>query len=103
MARTGWSRPAAAPEHGIRRGWFGREEAPPGVALTFECELGYTFDPAAGARGSRPKRRVVFDDYARDVLRLSARATGQMYVVGLTWDRYVWPLATGDAVNAGRP
>jgi len=55
-------------------------------------------------------------DYARDVLRLSyvisailpqnarsrrvaeragARAAGQMEVVGLTWDRYLWPLATG--------
>ena len=31
---------SAAPEHGIRRGWFGREGAPAGVALTFECELG---------------------------------------------------------------
>jgi RimJ/RimL family protein N-acetyltransferase len=30
---------SAAPEHAIRRGWFGREEAPAGVALTFECEL----------------------------------------------------------------
>jgi RimJ/RimL family protein N-acetyltransferase len=27
---------SAAPEHGIRRGWFGRAEAPAGVALTFE-------------------------------------------------------------------
>ena len=57
-------------------------------------------------------------DYARDVLRLSytvsailpskarsrhvaersgARAAGQMEVVGLAWDRYVWPLDTGGA------
>jgi [ribosomal protein S5]-alanine N-acetyltransferase len=55
-------------------------------------------------------------DYARDVLRLSyavsailpqnarsrraaersgARAEGQMDVSGRTFDRYVWPLATG--------
>src|ERR1700704_2835627 len=27
---------SAAPEHGIRRGWFGRAEGPAGVALTFE-------------------------------------------------------------------
>src|SRR5260370_41194825 len=26
---------SAAPEHGIRRGWFGREQAPAGGALTF--------------------------------------------------------------------
>src|SRR5207302_7677472 len=29
----------AAPERGMRRGWFGRKEAPAGVALTVECEL----------------------------------------------------------------
>src|SRR4030095_3699725 len=51
---------SAPPEHESRRGWFGREEAPAGVALTFECELGYTFDPPSGARVSRPKRRVAF-------------------------------------------
>ena len=59
-------------------------------------------------------------DYARDVLRLSyaisaivpqnarsrrvaerlgVRAAGQMEVLGLTWDRYVWPLATGGAAR----
>jgi RimJ/RimL family protein N-acetyltransferase len=37
----------AAPEHGPRRGWFGLEGAPADVALTYETELGYTFDPAA--------------------------------------------------------
>jgi RimJ/RimL family protein N-acetyltransferase len=56
-------------------------------------------------------------DYARNVLRLSyaisailpqnarsrrvaewsgARAAGQMEVFGRAFDRYVWPLATGD-------
>src|SRR5262245_34483159 len=60
-------------------------------------------------------------DYARDVLRLpyavsaippenvrsrrvaersgGARAEGQMHVVGLTWDRRVWPLAGGGAAR----
>jgi RimJ/RimL family protein N-acetyltransferase len=32
---------ATAPAQGIRRGWFGREGVPAGLALTFECELGY--------------------------------------------------------------
>jgi len=32
--------------------------------------------------------------------RFGVRAAGQMEAVGLTFDRYVWPLATGDA---GRP
>src|SRR6266850_3161844 len=107
---------SAAPEHGIRRGWFGRAQAPAGGALTFECELGYTFDPAVWGQGFAAEAARCVRDYARDVLRLSyaisailpqnarsrrvaersgARAAGQMDVVGLTWDRYVWPLATG--------
>ena len=111
---------SAAPEHGIRRGWFGREQAPAGVALTFECELGYTFDPAVWGQGFATEAARCVRDYARDVLRLpyaisailpqnarsrrvaersGARAAGQMDVVGLTWDRYVWPLATGGAAQ----
>ena len=106
------------PEHGIRRGWFGREDAPAGVALTFEVELGYTLDPAVWGQGFATEAARCVRDYARDVLRLpyaisailplnarsrrvaersGARATGQMDVVGLTWDRYEWPLATGGA------
>src|SRR5206468_8138994 len=42
---------SAAAQRGIRRGWFGRAQAPAGVALTFECELGYTFDPAVWGHG----------------------------------------------------
>jgi ribosomal-protein-alanine N-acetyltransferase len=104
------------PEHRIRRGWFGREEAPAGVALIFECELGYTLDPGVWGQGFATEAARCVRDYARDVLRLSyvvsailpqnarsrrvaersgARATEQMEVVGLTWDRYVWPLAPG--------
>jgi [ribosomal protein S5]-alanine N-acetyltransferase len=107
---------SAAPEHGLRRGWFGDPQAPAGVALTFECELGYTFDPAVWGQGFATEAVGCVRDYARDVLRLSyavsaihpgnvrsrrvaerfgVRAAGQMEVVDLTWDRYVWPLATG--------
>jgi RimJ/RimL family protein N-acetyltransferase len=109
---------SADPEHGIRRGWFGRERAPADVALTFETELGYTLDPAAWGQGFASEAARCVRDYARDVLRLSyaisailpqnarsrrvaersgARAAGQMEVVGLAWDRYVWLLATGGA------
>ncbi len=109
---------SAVPEHGIRRGWFGREGPPPGIALTFECELGYTLDPAAWGQGFATEAARCVRDYARDVLqwpyaisailpqnarsrrvaeRSGARAAGQMDVVGLTWDRYLWPLATGGA------
>ncbi|MDB5401344.1 MAG: putative N-acetyltransferase, partial [Rhodopila sp.] len=107
---------SAAPEHGIRRGWFGDAQTPADVALTFECELGYTFDPAVWGQGFATEAVRCVRDYARDVLRLlyaisailpqnarsrhvaerfGARAGGQMEVAGLTWDRYVWPLATG--------
>jgi RimJ/RimL family protein N-acetyltransferase len=105
-----------APEHRFRRGWFGREDAPAGVALTFECELGYTFDPAVWGQGFATEAARCVCEYARNVLGLSdavsaifpknirsrrvaerggARADGQMEVIGLTWDRYLWPLATG--------
>jgi len=107
---------AVTSEDGIRRGWFGREEAPVGVALTYECELGYTFDPAVWGQGFATEAARCVRDYARDVLRwpyaisaifpqnarsrrvaerLGARADGQMHVVGVTWDRYFWPLASG--------
>jgi RimJ/RimL family protein N-acetyltransferase len=107
---------SAAPEHGIRRGWFTVKGVPADVELTFECELGYTFDPAVWGQGFATEAARCVRDYARDVLRLpyavsailphnarsqrvaargGARAAGQMEVVGLTWDRWVWPLATG--------
>jgi ribosomal-protein-alanine N-acetyltransferase len=107
---------SATPEHRIRRGWFVRPRAPAGIALTFECELSYTLDPAVWGQGfaTEAVRRVL--DYSRDDLRLSyvisaiqpqnarsrrvaercgARAAGQMEAVGLTWDRWMYPLATG--------
>ena len=59
------------PEHGVREGWFGREEAPADIALTFECELGYTFDPAVWRQGFATEAACCVRDYARDVLRLS--------------------------------
>src|SRR5258705_7639679 len=107
---------SAAPEHGPRRGWFGREEAPAGVALTFECELGYTLDPAVWGQGFATEAARCVRDYARDVLRRSyaisailpqntppprvaprsgAPARRPIDGVGVMWDRYVWPLAAG--------
>ena len=111
---------SAAPEHGIRRGWFGREQAPAGVALTYETELGYTLDPTVWGQGFASEAARCVRDYARDVLRLpytvsailpenarsrrvaeraGARSAGQMHVVGLTWERYVYPLAPGAAAQ----
>ena len=100
----------------IRKGWFGREEAPAGMSLTFECELGYTLEPAAWGQGFATEAACCVRDYARDVLGLAyvisailpenarsrrvaersgARVEGQMDVVGLTRERWVWPLASG--------
>jgi [ribosomal protein S5]-alanine N-acetyltransferase len=107
---------AIAHEQTMRRGWFGRDSVPAGVSLTFESELSYTLDPAVWGQGYATEAARCVRDYARDVLRLSyivsvilpantrsrqiaaraaARADGQIEVIGLTWDRYVWPLATG--------
>ena len=106
---------SAEPEHGLRKGWFARAQAPAGGALTFESELGYTFDPAVWGQGLATEAACGVRDYARDVLRRpyaiaaifpqnvrsrrvsqrgGARFDGQMEVVGLTWDRWLWPLAT---------
>jgi RimJ/RimL family protein N-acetyltransferase len=106
----------APPERGPRKGWFGRDGLPTGTALTHECELGYTFDPAVWGQGFASEAACCVRDYARDILRLShaisailphnirsrrvaerlgAHTVGQMEIIGLTFDRYVWPLATG--------
>jgi len=111
---------SAVPEDGIRKGWFTVKRLPSDVELTFECELGYTLDPAVWGQGYATEAARCVRDYARDVLRLpyavsailpensrsrrvaersGARAEGQMQVVGLTWDRWVWPLASGGAAR----
>jgi [ribosomal protein S5]-alanine N-acetyltransferase len=107
----------AAPENGLRKGWFGRERVPPGLELTYECELGYTFDPAFWGQGFAADAACCVRDYARDVLRLpyavsailphnagsrrvaerlGAQVEGHMDVGGRRFDRDVWPLATRD-------
>ena len=107
---------ATASERTTQRGWFGRDNAQAGISLTFECELSYTFDPAAWGQGYATEATCCVRDYARGVLALAnlvsvilpanarsrqvaerggARAGGQIRIMGLLWDRYVWPLATG--------
>jgi RimJ/RimL family protein N-acetyltransferase len=111
---------ATAHEQATRRGWFGRDNVPAGVSPTFENELSYTFDPAVWGQGYATEAACCIRNYARDVLRLpyvvsvilpanarsqqvaeraGARADGQIQVIGLTWDRYVWPISTGAEIR----
>jgi [ribosomal protein S5]-alanine N-acetyltransferase len=101
----------AKPEGRLRRGWFGREEAPQDVALIDECELGYTFDPAVWGQGYASEAARGVRDYARDGLELryvvsailphnapsrrvaeraGARIDGQMEAAEMVFDRWVW-------------
>jgi RimJ/RimL family protein N-acetyltransferase len=111
---------SAIPERGIRKGWFTLTGVPTDVQLDFECELGYTFDPAVWGQGFATEASRCVRDYARDALRLpyavsaihpqnarsqrvaersGARAAGRMEAHGMTWDRWVWPLARGNAAQ----
>jgi [ribosomal protein S5]-alanine N-acetyltransferase len=105
---------SARPADRMRRGWFGRERVPADVgALTYETELGYTLDPSTWGQGFASEAARCVREYARDVLGLpytvsailpsnarsrrvaergGAKLDGQMHVVGLPWDRWVWQL-----------
>jgi [ribosomal protein S5]-alanine N-acetyltransferase len=108
------------PECGLRQGWFGDVTAPAGIPLTFECEPGYTFDPAVWGQGYATEAAGRVRDHATDVLgladaisaihpqnvrsqrvveRFGVRTDGRMEAVGLTFDRYVWPLAPGGVLR----
>ena len=102
---------AAAPERRLRRGWFGREEVPAGVAVIFECELGYTFDPAVWRQGYASEAARSVWDYAREGVglgyvvsailpgnaasrrvaeRAGAKVDGRMQAAGMVFERWVW-------------
>lgn len=61
---------AVAGVAGVPRGWYQRDEAPPGAELLFERELGYTFHRSSWGQGyASEAARCVFE-HARDVLQL---------------------------------
>ena len=55
---------------GLARGWFSRTQAPAGLQLRYECELGYTFDTAAWGQGYASEAATCVFAYARDVRRI---------------------------------
>jgi ribosomal-protein-alanine N-acetyltransferase len=54
----------------IPRAWFGRAQAPAGLAVLEERELGYTFDTAQWGHGYATEAAQCVFAYARDTLRL---------------------------------
>ena len=96
----------------IRRGWFGRAQAPAGLAVIQEQELGYTFDATYWGHGYATEAAQCVFAYARDQLRLrrvisvidldnerslrvaqrcGLRREGQIDVLGRTLGVHIWP------------
>jgi RimJ/RimL family protein N-acetyltransferase len=103
---------AETPSTALRRGWFGRAQAPAGLAVIQEQELGYTFDATFWGHGYATEAAQCVFAYARDVLRLrrvisvidvenvrslrvaqrcGLRRDGQIDVLGRTLGVHVWP------------
>lgn len=97
----------------VPRAWFGRAQVPPGVAVTQERELGYTFDAAAWGHGYATEAAQCVFAYARDVLglarvisvingenarslrvaeRCGLRRSGQVEVLGRALGVHIWPI-----------
>jgi len=108
LAVESYPAPGAAP-----RAWFLRATAPAGIDLTFERELGYTFDRPHWGQGYASEAAGGVFEYARDTLALSRvisiihpdnarsqRVAGRfglelrsrVELMGLPYDLYTWPL-----------
>jgi len=109
-------RPAGARsvEPGTPGAWFQRAQAPAGIEVQFERELGYTFERAVWGHGYATEAAGRVFDYACNVLRLprvvslihadntrslrvaqrfGAQREDTVDVLGRSFDRYVWPSA----------
>lgn len=97
----------------IPRAWFGRAQAPDGLAVIQERELGYTFDSAHWGHGYATEAAQCVFAYARDSLglkrvisvihgdnvrslrvaeRSGLRREGEIDVLGRTLVVHVWPM-----------
>ena len=95
------------------RAWFHRVQAPQGVEIVNERELGYTFDRSHWGQGYASEAAGCVYVYARDVLavpriislihpenvrsrrvasRFGLRLDGQLELMGLPFDVHTWPL-----------
>lgn len=117
IGRCGLSDLAVEAEAGVAavpRGWYQRDDAPPGAELLFERELGYTFHRSSWGQGyASEAARCVFE-YAREVLRLprmvslihpdnfrslrvaqrfGVRREDAVEVLSRLYERFVWPIA----------
>ena len=70
------TRPAS---NAIPRAWFGRAQAPAGLAVTQELELGYTFDATYWGHGYATEAAQCVFAYARDVLEAASRDLGHRW------------------------
>lgn len=104
---------ASAAPGAIPRAWFGRAQAPAGLALIQERELGYTFDSAHWGHGYATEAAQCVFAYARDSLglkrvisvihgdnvrslrvaeRCGLRREGEIDVLGRALVVHVWPM-----------
>jgi len=97
----------------LPRGWFSRSQAPKGIELEFEPELGYTFGRKFWGYGYASEAAGCVFNYVSPTVRLSKvisvihpenvrsirlaerfglRRYGCVEMLGRSFDRYLWPI-----------
>ena len=97
----------------LPRGWFSRSQAPKGIELEFEPELGYTFGRQFWGYGYASEAAGCVFNYVSQTVRLpkvisvihpenvrsirlaerfGLRRYGCVEMLGRSFDRYLWPI-----------